>query len=49
MLGDGTVIPPTNLAYAIDMATIGKWTADGDMSEEWLFWDNAEFYRQIGL
>jgi SnoaL-like polyketide cyclase len=48
-LPDGTVVPPTNLAFAIDMATIGKWTAEGVMSEEWLFWDNATFYGQIGL
>lgn len=48
-LPDGTFIEPTGLAYAIDMATISLWTEEGDMSEEWLFWDNAEFYRQIGL
>lgn len=48
-LPDGTVIEPTGLAYAVDMSTIGKWTAEGNMSEEWLFWDNATFYSQIGL
>ncbi len=48
-LGDGTFIEPTGQAYRIDMATIGLWNADGVMSEEWLFWDNATFMSQIGL
>jgi hypothetical protein len=30
------------------MATIGRWE-DGVMSEEWLFWDNQNFMKQIGL
>jgi hypothetical protein len=30
------------------MATIGHWR-DGVMDEEYLFWDNQEFMRQIGL
>lgn len=47
--GDGTFLEPTGLSYAIDMSTIGRWTDQGDMGEEWLFWDNADFYRQIGL
>jgi len=48
-MGDGTSIPPTGKAYKIKMATIGHWTADGNMDEEYLFWDNAEFMKQIGL
>lgn len=49
VLADGTTIPPTGKAYRIPMATIGRWGPDGAMLEEFLFWDNAEFMRQIGL
>lgn len=45
---DGTMIEPTGRAFTIPMATIGRWE-DGTMSEEWLFWDNQLFMRQIGL
>jgi hypothetical protein len=49
VLADGTSIPPTGKAYRIPMATIGHWNEDGVMFEEFLFWDNGEFMRQIGL
>lgn len=45
---DGKSIAPTNKAYRIDMATIGRWE-NGQMQEEWLFWDNQTFMSQIGL
>ena len=48
-LGDGNAIPPTGKAYKLTMATIGHWTDDGVMDEEYLFWDNHAFYQQIGL
>ncbi|WP_068305630.1 nuclear transport factor 2 family protein [Pararhodobacter sp. CCB-MM2] len=48
-LADGSVIEPTGLAYSLTMATIGHWTEEGVMDEEYLFWDNQSFYRQIGL
>lgn len=48
-IGEGKFIPPTNKAYKIQMATIGHWNKDGVMDEEYLFWDNQEFYKQIGL
>jgi len=47
--GDGKSIPPTGKAYRIPMATIGHWGKDGLMFEEYLFWDNGEFMKQIGL
>jgi hypothetical protein len=31
------------------MVTIGHWTKDGVMDEEWLMWDNQAFMKQIGL
>jgi hypothetical protein len=48
-LPDGKVIQPTGKAYRIPMATIGHWNKDGIMFEEFLFWDNGEFMKQIGL
>lgn len=48
-IGDGKTIPPTGKAYKIRMATIGRWNNQGTMSEEYLFWDNQEFMKQIGL
>jgi hypothetical protein len=47
-IGDGKTIPPTGKAYKIRMATIGHWK-DGLMSEEYLFWDNQGFMKEIGL
>lgn len=44
----GIMIPPTGKAYKITMATIAHWT-NGAMEEEYLFWDNQEFMKQIGL
>ena len=48
-IGDGKTIPPTGKAYKIRMATIGHWTPQGVMDAEYLFWDNQEFMKQIGL
>jgi len=47
-LPDGTVIQPTNKPFKLDMATFGCWE-NGVMVEEWLFWDNQAFMKQIGL
>ncbi len=48
-VGDGKTIAPTGKAYKIRMATIGRWNKEGVMAEEYLFWDNQEFMKQIGL
>ena len=47
-IGDGKFIQPTGKKYAISLCTIAHWK-DGVMIEEWLFWDNATFMKQIGL
>ncbi len=47
--GDGKTIPPTGKTFTLPMATIGHWTKDGNMDEEYLFWDNATYMKQIGL
>lgn len=48
-IGDGKTIAPTGKRFKLGMATIGHWTKDGVMDEEWLFWDNASLMQQIGL
>lgn len=45
---DGTSIPPTGNKVKMSMATIARWT-DGCIAEEHLFWDNAEYMKQLGL
>ena len=45
---DGKTISPTGQRFAIGMATIGHWE-NGKMDHEWLFWDNQDFMKQIGL
>ncbi len=46
--GDGQTIQPTGKPYKIRMCTVGHWK-NGVMIEEYLFWDNQEFMKQIGL
>jgi hypothetical protein len=46
--GDGKTIPPTGKSYKLPMCTVGHWK-DGVMDEEYLFWDNQTFMKQIGL
>lgn len=48
VLANGKVIQPTGKAYHLPMATLGHWTRDGVMDEEYLFWDNATLMQQIG-
>jgi len=45
---DGKSIPSTNRPFKLEMVTIGRWE-NGVMKEEWLYWDNQAFMRQIGL
>ena len=47
-IGDGKSIPPTGKAFKLVMCTVGHWK-DGVMDEEYLFWDNQTFMKQIGL
>ena len=47
-IGNGKTIPPTGKKFKLTMATIGHWK-DGVMDQEYLFWDNGEFMKQIGL
>ncbi len=47
-IGNGKTIPPTNKKFKLSMSTIGHWK-DDKMIEEYLFWDNQSFMKQIGL
>lgn len=47
-VGGGKFIPPTGKKFKLGMCTIGHWK-DGKMIEEYLFWDNQAFMKQIGL
>ena len=47
-IGDGKTIPPTGKAFKLPMCTVGHWK-DGGMDEEYLFWDNQTYMKQIGL
>lgn len=48
-IGNGKTIPPTGMKFKLSMATIAHWGPDGKMTEEYLFWDNQSFMKQIGL
>jgi len=48
-IGGGKTIPPTNKSFELSIYTIGHWTKDGVMDEEWVTWDNQSFLKQVGL
>jgi hypothetical protein len=48
-IGNGKTIPPNGKHFKLSMTTVGHWGPDGKMSEEFLFWDNMAFMKQIGL
>lgn len=49
MIGpDGTEIPPTGKSFDVDFCTVGHWK-NGQMVEEYLFYDVVTFMKQIGL
>jgi hypothetical protein len=47
-LKDGTVLEPTGQPVSLKIATIARWE-NGRIAEEYLFWDNADWNKQIGL
>jgi predicted ester cyclase len=46
--GEGKTIAPTGKKFKLTMATVGHWKGDV-MDEEYLFWDNATYMKQLGL
>ena len=47
-IGDGKTIAPTGKSFKLIMCTVGHWK-NGVMDEEYLFWDNQSYMKQIGL
>ena len=47
-MGNGRTIRPTGKAFKITMCTVGH-RKNGVMDEEYLFWDNLTYMKQIGL
>lgn len=47
-LPGGKTIAPTGKAFKTEMCTVGHWKS-GVMDEEYLFWDNLSFMKQIGV
>ncbi len=47
-LPNGTVLQPTGKKVSLKIATIARWE-NGRIAEEYLFWDNADWNKQIGL
>jgi predicted ester cyclase len=45
---DGKNIAPTGKQFKLTMSTFGHWK-NGVMDEEYLFWDNAALYDQLGI
>jgi hypothetical protein len=46
--GGGKTIAPTGKNFKLPMCTVGRWK-NGVMVEEYLFWDNQTYMKQLGL
>jgi SnoaL-like polyketide cyclase len=47
-VGGGKTIPPTGKPFKLTMCTVGHWK-NGVMDEEYLFWDNQTYMKDIGI
>jgi hypothetical protein len=45
---DGKAIPPTGKAFKVEFSAVDHWH-NGLIDEEFLFWDNLTFMRQVGI
>jgi hypothetical protein len=45
---NGSSLAPNGKSFRIIMCTVGHWK-NGTMDEEYLFWDNATYAKQLGL
>ena len=45
---DGSYVEPTGKSFDVQFSTVAKWH-DGRVVEEYLFYDNGTFLKQIGL
>ena len=46
--GGSKTIAPTGKTFKLPMCTVGRWK-NGVMVEEYLFWDNQTYMKQLGL
>jgi len=46
---DGTTIQPTNKKFEVGFCTVAHWNENGEITQEWLFYDLVRLMRQIGL
>jgi hypothetical protein len=49
MVMGAKTIPPTGKHFSLQMTMLGHRTKAGVMDEEYLFWDNATYMKQIGV
>jgi SnoaL-like polyketide cyclase len=49
VLPNGKTIQPNNKKFNLEMATVARWNDQGTIDEEWLFWDDYTFLKQIGI
>ena len=47
-IGDGKTVSPTGKSFTLIMCTVGH-RQNGVMDEEYLFWDNQSYMKQIGV
>jgi len=45
----GKVIPPTNKSFHVEFCTVARWSKDGEILEERLFYDLVGLLKQLGL
>jgi len=48
-IGGEKFIQPNGKSFRLPMVTIGLWNERGVMYEEYLFWDNQTYLKQLGL
>ena len=48
-IGGPTPLAPNGNKLSMQMVTVGHWNKDCVMDEEYLFWDNASYMKQLGL
>lgn len=48
-IGDEKFNQPNGKAFKYNVLTVGRWNKDNLITEEYLFWDNLDFMKQIGL
>lgn len=48
-IGPNQYIEPTGKSMKLQMASIGRWNSEGRIVEEWIFFDNDAYLKQLGI